>query len=413
VHVNAEFADQVSDHDPQVAYIYTAPTPTPTPSPTPTPTPTFTPTATRVPTRPPTLTPTPTPTRIPVPADLCAGEAVLRVNSGGPQYVDSTGAIWWADQPYTPTITTWGFVPAANNLTYAVAHSINSTADPVLYQTERWWTGNGGYRADLPNGFYRLQLKFAEIYQWAARDTRVFDVAVEGYRLVQNLDVLRSAGLFSAYDVQLDVAVTDGQLTIDLLARVGSPAIKAIAVYPLAACGASAPPTPTPTATAVAPVSSVVYRVNAGGAAYVDGAGNTWSADQAYSNGGWGYVGGLVNSQAHAVNATNDDALYQSERWWNGAGSYKFTVPNGTYDVLLKFAEIYPYSYRGARVFDVRVENVLVHGGLDILAATGMYTAYDVAATHIEVYDGVLQVDLISKTGAPKISAIEVLRVGP
>jgi len=403
IHVNAEFAVQASDHDPQVAYIYTAPTPTSTPTPT------------RVPTRPPTQTPTPTQTRIAVPADLCAGEAVLRVNSGGLEYLDSTNALWWADQPYTPTLTTWGWVPAPANTVFATSQAINNTTDPVLYQTERWWPGNGGYRAEVANGFYRVQLKFAEIYPWAARDTRVFDVAIEGYRLVQNLDVVRAANPFTAHDVQLDVAVNDGLLSIDLLARVGNPAIKAVAVYPLAACGGATPHTPTPTATAttVVPVATVAYRVNAGGGAYVDGAGNAWSADQAYTAGGWGYAGGFGNSVPSAINGSSDDALYQSERWWNGAGVYKFTVPNGAYDVVLKFAEIYPYTYRGARVFDVRVEGALVRSSLDILAVAGMNTAYDVTAAGVQVQDGVLQIDLTSKAGAPKISAIDIQRVGP
>ncbi|MFN0074729.1 MAG: lamin tail domain-containing protein [Chloroflexota bacterium] len=63
VHVNAEFADQVSDHDPSVARFTLNPPATATPTLTPTSTPTETPTPTSTPTE--TATPTSTPTNIP------------------------------------------------------------------------------------------------------------------------------------------------------------------------------------------------------------------------------------------------------------------------------------------------------------------------------------------------------------
>ncbi len=67
VHVNAEFADQISDHDPQVVRLTLtgSGTPTPTPTVTPSPSSTVTPTPTLTPTPTPTLTPTPTPTPTP------------------------------------------------------------------------------------------------------------------------------------------------------------------------------------------------------------------------------------------------------------------------------------------------------------------------------------------------------------
>jgi hypothetical protein len=79
VHVNAEFQDQVSDHDTQITrYTFalpSTPTPTPTSTATPTSTPTLTPTPTNTPTPTdtpvPTSTPslTPTPTNTPLPTD--------------------------------------------------------------------------------------------------------------------------------------------------------------------------------------------------------------------------------------------------------------------------------------------------------------------------------------------------------
>jgi len=80
----------------------------------------------------------------------------------------------------------------------------------------------------------------------------------------------------------------------------------------------------------------------------------------------------VAGSTVVAIANTDDDALYQSERWWEGGtGAYKFTVPNGRYNVELKFAETYENSFRGSRVFDVKVEGQLVRTGLDIYSTVG------------------------------------------
>ena len=65
VHVNSEFADQVSDHDPQVVRLTLTAPPTPTPTATATATPTVTPTSTPTATATPTATVPPTPTPSP------------------------------------------------------------------------------------------------------------------------------------------------------------------------------------------------------------------------------------------------------------------------------------------------------------------------------------------------------------
>jgi len=196
------------------------------------------------------------------------------VDSGSADpYTDSLGHIWHADQAYVPGLTAWGYLPAGAS-TYANNHTIAGASEPILYQTERWWHESGGYRAEVPNGYYRVELRFAEIYPWAGLGGRVFSIAIEGARLVAGLDVAARVGRYVAYDLTLDTYVGDGLLSLDLLAQVGGPAIKAWAILPVAPCGEGATPTPT----SVAGVAH--YRVNAGGEAYVDAAAQTWAADQ-------------------------------------------------------------------------------------------------------------------------------------
>ncbi len=168
-------------------------------------------------------------------------------------------------------------------------------------------------------------------------------------------------------------------------------------------------PTYTPTATPTSGVLAYQQRVRCGSAAYTDTQGKVWAADQAYTSGSWGYVGGLTYVTTAAINGTEDDPLYQAERY--NLQAYQFDLPNGTYQVELKFAEIYQYALSNQRIFDVRLEGTTVLADLDLYAAAGAYTAYD-RVFDVAVYDGQLNIEFTAKKGAPKIAAIRVTGIG-
>ena len=79
--------------------------------------------------------------------------------------------------------------------------------------------------------------------------------------------------------------------------------------------------------------ASYIQRVNAGGSSYTTGGGDIFDADQEYTGGGWGYVGGNTWSTSDPISNTTDDQLYQTEHW--GMSAYRFTVDNGDYEVIL------------------------------------------------------------------------------
>ena len=81
-----------------------------------------------------------------------------------------------------------------------------------------------------------------------------------------------------------------------------------------------------------------VQRINAGGTSFMDSDGHAWSADQSYSSGSFGYVGGSTYRSYDKISGTISDRIYQTERW--GLSAYRFSVPNGIYQVNLHFAEI-------------------------------------------------------------------------
>jgi large repetitive protein len=131
----------------------------------------------------------------------------------------------------------------------------------------------------------------------------------------------------------------------------------------------------------------------------VDKAGIVYQADTLYSGGG-------TYRTAVSIGGTEDGVLYQSERFGNFA--YNIPVPNGSYTVTLKFAEIY-HSYTGARVFDVKVEGKEVISNLDIYAKVGKNKAYDVTIP-VSVTDGVLNIEFKADVDSAKVGAIAVYR---
>jgi chitinase len=159
-------------------------------------------------------------------------------------------------------------------------------------------------------------------------------------------------------------------------------------------------PTPSPTPT------PYLVRVNCGGTAYVDTQGQGWAADKAFVVGSWGYTAGSARSSTKAVNGTTDDPLYQKYR--ELAGEYKFTVPNGTYEVRLKWAEFGTTSPTG-RIMKITLETTIVESSLSVYSVVGAYTALDRVYT-VSVNDGVLNVVFAQNGGSkvPMISAIQV-----
>jgi hypothetical protein len=158
--------------------------------------------------------------------------------------------------------------------------------------------------------------------------------------------------------------------------------------------------------------STFTLRVNCGDGAYTDTKNNSWSADQPYTPGGWGYGAGRNSySAGNSISNTSDPLLYQSESWFSGQdGQYRFTVPDSDYKVTLKFAEIYNGINPGnPRIFSVALEGNQVITNLSLYSTAGLYTATD-GTYHVTVDDGILDIDFIKGQENPKISAIEVVR---
>ena len=321
------------------------PTETATATPTQTPTETATPTPTNPSTNTPTITPTNTPTRTPVPAVCLSVNLARTVDTGQTLLVQGNAS----DGTDSKRIFAYRFTFGDGEDT-----GWQTVRQPLsTLQVARGWPGS-------------------------VQTSHVYD-----RRGIFNVEFslrLADSSVIGGANTQCAAAVTVAQPVV-------------------------VTPSPSPSATATPRPIETLYRVDVGGPG-----GEGWLPDQPYTStiSSYGYIGGMTYATTQTVDGTDVSAIYQTQRWWPGNAVYRFTVANGRYHVTLMFAEIYPYAHVGYRVFDVQVEGQLVAYKLDVPKAAGLYRAYDVVASGITVSDGVLDIVLTPRYGAPMLEGIVV-----
>jgi len=92
------------------------------------------------------------------------------------------------------------------------------------------------------------------------------------------------------------------------------------------------PPSPVPPPAPTPQSGQSAIFINCGGGDYTDTQGNVWKADTPFVS------GGKLYSTGSAIAGTDDDKLYQTERW--GVMTYQIPIALGEYEVQLHFAEI-------------------------------------------------------------------------
>ncbi len=149
-------------------------------------------------------------------------------------------------------------------------------------------------------------------------------------------------------------------------------------------------------------------RLNAGGGSYTTPDGRPFSEDQ-YATGGSTFA---VSAET-SIAGTDADELYQTERY--GEFTYNLPVSNGTYQVILHFAEIYwgylsEGSGAGARQFNVDMEGERKLTDYDIFSKAGGAATAVQETFAVSVTDGTLTIDFVKGSAdLPKVSAIEVV----
>jgi len=145
---------------------------------------------------------------------------------------------------------------------------------------------------------------------------------------------------------------------------------------------------------------NVLIALNAGGGAFLSTTGIEYISD---ASTGW-VTGGTSYSVSSPIENTTDDQLYQTERY--GDFSYKIPIAQGSYSVVLKFAEIY-HEAAGLRTFKVNIENKEVITKLDIFLRAGQNTPYDVVIP-VDLSDDTLNISFTTLIDNAKLSALEI-----
>ncbi len=151
----------------------------------------------------------------------------------------------------------------------------------------------------------------------------------------------------------------------------------------------------------------VFYQLKSGGGR-VETTRGSFLADQYFAP-----LPGNTFATTNPIADTNDPALYQTERYGQGAVfSYALPLPNNQYKVTLHFAEIY-WDTPGQRLFDVTAEGTKVLDDYDILRKVAPNTA-TTETFLVTVTDGELNLDFsaLAADGGidnPKLAALEVV----
>lgn len=403
---------------------------------------------------------------------LSSENALMCINAGGGEFVDSHATTFEADVLYSGGGTSFH------------GHEIAQTTDDTLFQSERW--GMFDYSIPLSPDDYLVTLYFAEIYYQATKSSggpgsRVFDVFLENQLVEGGFDILVNVPSKTAFSRTYATTVEDNDLNVSFARIADYPKLSGLCVhlnagdpdgdgyqaendaFPLDpnewadsdndgvgdnadafpndstewtdldndgvgdnsdpdrdgdghlndddafpddpdewldsdgdGIGDNADPTPLPE------VSAYEMCINAGGPAYTAVDGTEYQADGYYSS-------GRTSTHPHDIADTNDDLIYQSERWRDF--NYSIPVPDaGTYTVELEFAEIYYQATSssggpGSRVFDVFVEDALVADNFDILAHVPSKTA--LTLNHmVLVEDGSVDIGFGAIQDWPKLSAL-------
>ncbi len=375
----------------------------------------------------------------------------IYINAGGPA-VAINGVNWIADN-YFQNGTAFAYNPNTN---------IAGTDSDDLYLTERWFGGTAlQYEIPVPDGEYLVLLHFAEAWPTAFNPgIRVFDIEIEGALVDEDYDIYASIGSLTADVRPYRVHVEDGVLNLDLIKGIQNPKLNAISVLPRSLDPAAlivdthllefeyideatgciynasseleilAPPSPPFTYQGGSPemcesaspinlvaspsggvwtgngiVGSAIF-INCGDAATPTSDGDiTWQTDDYFSVASTReYPNGFINYYAN-------EEIFRTERVRTINFRYDISVPAGSYEVLLYFAETWPSNQAtGLRTFDIEIEGTTVASDFDIFKEAGGYAALIKSYT-VNSSDGFLNIEFVKKNDFPKINAIAILPI--
>ncbi|MEX5748041.1 glycoside hydrolase family 2 TIM barrel-domain containing protein [Massilia sp. X63] len=149
------------------------------------------------------------------------------------------------------------------------------------------------------------------------------------------------------------------------------------------------------------------YRVLAGQLGVMQTSAGLYGSDNFFTGG----EGKLLNEPVRrppppkVVQGAADQQMYLGYR--TGRFSYELPLPDGEYELTLRFVEPVDKQEAGKRVFDVRVQDRLALADLDIAASVGSLTALE-RTVPLRVSGGKARIDFEPKAGEAILSSFSV-----
>jgi hypothetical protein len=162
---------------------------------------------------------------------------IYRINCGGAAYKDENGKTWLADKGFATSWTKqFPEVPISFASQRRTFSPIKGTSDWKLFQTLRYGKEQLQYELPLPDGDYLVELYFIEAWLGIggginAKGMRLFDVAINGKTVIDDLDIWNEVGTNTALKKMVKVNVKGGKLIISFPeSKSGQAVISAIAI---------------------------------------------------------------------------------------------------------------------------------------------------------------------------------------
>jgi hypothetical protein len=274
----------------------------------------------------------------------------LRILAGlsNEQLIDQFGSVWLGDRYFTG-----GSAVASPPGPSLIFHHDGAPQKTHARQ------GDFGYHIPLRPGVYELRLYFMEWMfgsegESGGENFRIFDVFINGNRLLPRFDIVTDAGGARVLDVKVftDISpASDGLLHLTFVSRISKAILSGIEVLP----GIPGKIRPVRIACRTTPYTALD--------------GTAWSADRYFR-------GGRLAERHISISGTADPVLHVTERY----GHFSYTIPvanHGLYTVILGFAETYfgegnPGGVsRAERLFNVQCNGHTLLKDFSILRVAG------------------------------------------
>jgi trimeric autotransporter adhesin len=325
----------------------------------------------------------------------------IAINAGG----------YAVEQFATDTFSAGGFTNFHNVMidTSAVSHP----APQGVYETEHWGASDWAVPNLNPTTRYILRLHFAE-NTFSAAGKRLFNVVVNGERVLTDYDIFATAGAMNKAVVENFIVKPDENGIVAIQFVPGSadqPTVGGIELIPGDSDERDEDDAPATVVQGSSGGATTDIAINSGGPSVAP-----FIADIDFAGGRNGTASAFVDLSG--VTNPAPEQVYLTQRVGTGVGSIGYFIPNlipeATYKVRLHFAEGF-FKTSGSRAFNVVIGGQKVLTDFDVFAAAGGVNKAVIKEFSVKAdrYGLVLLQFMTGSANVPSVRGIELIETAP